>query len=293
MFGHFIGLALKGLKIDTITSQFGLQQLINEPTHLTANSSSCIDLIFTSQPNLAVESGVHSSLHPNCHHQIVFAKINLKNCYPPPYERDIWHYEKANADLICISIDQFPWDKRFSNLDVNQKVHLFNQTTKSTLCNLIPHETVTCNDRDPPWINSKIKGLIQEKNVAKKCYFQNNKDIQLFQRFQCMQNPLTATIEKSKEQFYSRISTKLMDPTISLKAYWSILKTFLNNKKLPCIPPIYHNNNYITKEKAHDFFAKQCTPVENSSKLPTNFFKRTNNLLSAVSFTKDDIAKII
>ena len=27
----------EGLKIDTITSQFGLQQLINEPTYLTAN----------------------------------------------------------------------------------------------------------------------------------------------------------------------------------------------------------------------------------------------------------------
>ena len=97
-----------GLKIDTIISQFSLQQIINEPTHLTANSSSCIDLIFTSQPNLVMESGVHSSLHPNCHHQIVFAKINLKICYPPRYEREIWHYEKANADLICRSIDQLP-----------------------------------------------------------------------------------------------------------------------------------------------------------------------------------------
>ena len=94
-----------------------------------------------------------------------------------------------------------------------------------------------------------------------------------------------------------------MDPTTSPKAYWSILKTVLNNKKIPCIPPIYHNNNYITdfKEKAqifNDFFAKQCTLVENSSKLPTNSFKRTNNLLSTISFTKDDkimikVAKII
>ena len=100
----------EGLKIDTITSQLGLQQLINEPTNLIANSSSCIDLIFTSQPDLVMESGFHSSLHPNCHHQVVFAKINLKICYPPPYEREIWHYEKANADLICRSIDQFPWD---------------------------------------------------------------------------------------------------------------------------------------------------------------------------------------
>ena len=68
----------EGSKIDPITSQFGLQQLINEPTHLAADFSSCIDLIFTSQPNLVMESGVHPSLHPNCHHQITYAKFNLK-----------------------------------------------------------------------------------------------------------------------------------------------------------------------------------------------------------------------
>ena len=37
------------------TSQFRLHQIINEPTHILENSSSCIDLIFTSQPNLSVE----------------------------------------------------------------------------------------------------------------------------------------------------------------------------------------------------------------------------------------------
>ena len=42
----------EGSKIEGITSQSGLQQLINEPTHHTRDSSSCIDLIFASQPNL-------------------------------------------------------------------------------------------------------------------------------------------------------------------------------------------------------------------------------------------------
>ena len=90
----------EGLKTDTIASQFGLQRVINKPTYLTSNSSSCIDLIFTSQPNLVMESGVHSSLHLNCHHEIVFAKIKLKGHYPLPYEREIWHYEMANLTLF-------------------------------------------------------------------------------------------------------------------------------------------------------------------------------------------------
>ena len=69
-----------------ITSQFELQHLLNEPTHLhvrnmshARNSSSSIDLIFTLQPNLVMESGVHSSLHENCHHQIFHLLTNGKS----------------------------------------------------------------------------------------------------------------------------------------------------------------------------------------------------------------------
>ena len=63
----------QGNVLENITSQFGLQQIIKEPTHIVDNSSSCIDLIFTSLPNLIIELGVYPSLHPNCHHQLVYA----------------------------------------------------------------------------------------------------------------------------------------------------------------------------------------------------------------------------
>ena len=81
--------SFEGKKIEHITSQFGLSQIINEPMHILDSSFSCIDLIFTSQPNLVIESGVHPSLHQNCHHQIIYAKFNLQMFYPPPYCREI------------------------------------------------------------------------------------------------------------------------------------------------------------------------------------------------------------
>ena len=49
---------------------------------MVKNFSSCIDLIFTSQPNLVMDAGVRPSLHANCQHQIVYAKFNLKIQYP-------------------------------------------------------------------------------------------------------------------------------------------------------------------------------------------------------------------
>ena len=126
-----------GSKIDGITSTFGLQQIINEPTHIIGDASSGIDLMFTSQSDLVMESGVHSSLHPNCHHQITYAKFNLKIHYPRPNERKIWHYEKANVDCIRKSIDEFSWEKCFANTSVNDKVHIFNKTVKNVMSNYI------------------------------------------------------------------------------------------------------------------------------------------------------------
>ena len=112
--------------------------------------------------------------------QTVFAKFNLELFYPLTYEREIWHYGKANTDLIRRSIDEFSWENRFSNTDANQKVYLLKETIKNIISNFILQETIVCDDRDPPWINSKIENLIAEKNIAKKCYLQNNSNIRLF-----------------------------------------------------------------------------------------------------------------
>ena len=80
----------EGRKIETVTSQNGLHQEINETTHILNVSFSCIDLIFNSQPNLLIENGAHPSLHPNCHHEIIFAKFNL----------DIHHLMKEKFGII-------------------------------------------------------------------------------------------------------------------------------------------------------------------------------------------------
>ena len=134
-------------------------------THLQAKPKT--NLIFTSQPNLITDSDVHSSLHSNCRHQIVFTKFNLHILYPLPYLREIWHYRKGNTRLIRRAIKEFNWERAFSNTNVNEKVDIFNRTILNILSNFIPHETIVCNDKDPPWFNNRIKTLIQEKNAIR------------------------------------------------------------------------------------------------------------------------------
>ena len=44
-----------------------------------------------------MQSGAHSSLHLNCHYQIVFAKFDLSILYPPSYKIIVWFHEKADT----------------------------------------------------------------------------------------------------------------------------------------------------------------------------------------------------
>ena len=241
--------SLEESKIDIITRSYGLNQLIQEPTHILNSSTSCIDLILTSQPNLVMESGIHSSLQSNCHHQIVFAKFYLSIFYPLSYERTVWYYERANTELMRRAIDQFDWLRALSNVNVDEKVYFFTKTLLNIIQNFIPHETIICDDRDLPWINEETKKLMIEKNLAFKLYCCSNRNMFVLEKFKAAQYQLHIYLEELKEKYYTKLSSGLADPLTSPKTYWSILKTFLNNKKIVSIPRLFHENKFVTDFK--------------------------------------------
>ena len=157
---------------------------------------SCIDLIFTAKPNLMVDSGVHPSLRPNYQHR----------------------------------------QRAFSDINIEERVSFFNKTISNIVLYFVPHKTVICDGRDPPWINTR--------KILYKKYFCSSKNTKLFEKFKLLQNKTLNLANDSRDRYYTRISNKLNDLHVSLKACWSILKMFLNNQKTPIIPPLFHENNF-------------------------------------------------
>ena len=51
----------EGSILNDLMAQYGLTQIIHEPTHILEPSISCIDLMFTSQENLATNSFIIAS----------------------------------------------------------------------------------------------------------------------------------------------------------------------------------------------------------------------------------------
>ena len=113
-----------------------------------------------------MKSGVQHSFHPNCHHQLVFAKFNVSIYYLPLYERTVWYYNKANTDLIWRAIGMFDWDKALRFNDADKQVAIFSDTLMNIMQNFIPNEIIICDDRDPLWINQEIKQLNRKTNFT-------------------------------------------------------------------------------------------------------------------------------
>ena len=125
-----------------------------------------------------------------------------------------------------------------------------------------------------------------------------NKSYDAYLKLQTVSTELSEMILKWKDDYHRQLSDKLNDPKTSAKAYWSILKTLYNGKKIPLISPILVNNKLISnfKEKANHFnafIASQCTPVSNDSALLSTTNSVSNVSLSSFQFKVQDIPKII
>ena len=285
------------VSIDNLTSSYGLKQLIAKPTHILPTSSSCTDLLFTNQSNMVIDSGVFPSIHQSCHHHIVFANINLKIFYPPPYTWHIWDYSNSNHEAINNDWG-FDWEKAFSNFNVHKQVKLFKETFCNIFMNFVPNKLITVDDRDPPWMTEKIKKLLKDKSKLYKLYIENGRKIGIYEKLLNMTNNITKEISNSKKIYFANLAKKLSDPKLMRKAYWGILKSFTNWKKNLIIPPLLINDQLATnfKEKTNNFnqyFSNQCPVIDNSSKLPMDQAPYTTSLLSSIDIKESDILNIL
>ena len=90
----------------------------------------------------------------------------------------------------------------------------------------------------------------------------------------------------------------MINPLTSAKTSLSILKSISMIKKIPCISTLLRQNRYINKHEEkteifNNFFANQCSLIDNSNVFPSLLFKRSETVIFFINFSLDDIAKVI
>ena len=117
------------------------------------------------------------------------------------------HYNHVNIDLNKKAIDDFDWKKALEGCYPNKQVNILTDNVLNIMSNFILNKNII-DDRDPPYINKKIKGLIHERNLVSKKHLKKiNSDIQ--RAFYQIQDQLRLAIGNSKLKYYQKLSNKL------------------------------------------------------------------------------------
>ena len=113
----------------------------------------------------------------------------------------------------------------------------------------------------------------------------------LLSKLNLLQEQLHLLINKSKQNYFIRMASKLTNVQKNSKTYRSLLNHFLIDH---CS---MKTNLWLILKKMPNFlmhfFAKKWYLIKNSSKLPSHYHYLTDNHLSYISFSQDDIAKIV
>ena len=139
----------------------------------------------------------------------MFSRFNVKISYPFPYEREIWHCKKANIDLIQQAVHEFNWERAFHRKNINEEISILNNTINDVISNFIPHETITCDDKKPPWFDKNIINLIKNKNIFYKPHTANENSNDKKEAIKELQNKLTSTTENAKIEYYTKLLVEL------------------------------------------------------------------------------------
>ena len=174
---------------------------------------------FTDQRNLVVDSGVHPFLHTNCYHQITFCKFNLITEYPPPYQRLVWGYKRANANSIKQALYQVNWSTILSNKHVHQQVNILNSIVLNVFTNYVSNKVITIHDKDPPWMTDFIKSRIEWQNSIYKSFQNSSNNLAQYNTFQQAIIEVSDFIYEKKNDYYNALAKKLSHPTTSSKTY--------------------------------------------------------------------------
>ena len=287
-----------GKKLADLVTLECMEQIIDEPTHMPSDTTStCIDLIISSNPAAIIDHGVLPSFDPRCKHQVIYSQINFHVPPPPKYKRTIWDYKACNLSALKRDLEAFGWSDAFLNLNIDQMVELYTSTLLSFAKKHIPFKIATISDKDAPWLNNDIKNAIKKNKRLVKNWKKNKTpgDTNIKNR---SQRDLHKLITEAKSKYIEDLGRKISDPNTGSKIFWSAYKRLINNKKITNIPPLLDNGSFISnfKDKAARFnklFAGYCTIFENDSEIPSTPTPLTNNFLGDIDVHIADIGTII
>ena len=233
--------------MNSLCTQFGLSQCIQEPSHFIENASSILDLVLVTNKNSVLVTGVGEPCLDSHvrYHCPAFAVLNFLKPRHKSIRRTIWKYDEGNYDDFRIELNNFDWDTLACD-DIDMYVNNFTNTLSQIASSFIPNKCVTIKPYEPPWLTKEIKNKIRQR---KRLYRKARKTDSLYHwnKFKKLRNEIVCLIRQRKDEHFQNLTSKLKTGSLSSCDWWKIIKhgLIMDSSKMSnsSIPPLFYGNN--------------------------------------------------
>ena len=175
-----------------------MKQLITQPTRVTETSKSLIDVIFTSNPAIIVDSGIVETHISD--YFLVFAALNLRMPKPPAAYVVARSYKYYDPQSFLSDLNKIPWYENILPDDVNEKLLHFNKAFFRVLDNHAPIKKIKIKHRRCPFINEEIKEKMAKRDQAHKITRETSALVD-WQYYQHCRNDVKRVLREAEKEF--------------------------------------------------------------------------------------------
>lgn len=234
----------------SMLDEFGLHQIISEPTRITFGRTSLIDHILVTDINSIKESGTRD-MSGFSDHELIYCKVNIEVDNPirhPIIRRNFKNFSVVDFHTYLECIE---WNSMFKLKSVDEKVAVFTNNVISAFDVFAPLVIKRTSKPKPPWLTDNILFMMSLRDDALKRY-KRTKSNAHWEYYKSLRNLITLTIRNEKKAF---LNTTFRN--CARKDLWKELRNcriYNNKNKAFSIP--HHLNK---PDEINDFFVDSVT----------------------------------
>ena len=238
------------LSLNNFLDKYGMHQIIMEPTRITNNSKTLLDIIVTSSleyvrdPEVVRMDGVSD-------HCLVKCNIYCKRLQKTIKFRTCRDYSSFNYNAFLADMYGFNWDFLYTLGDVNEMVNFFTGAVNDLFDRHAPYKTSRITKSPAPWITPNIKYLMRLRNKAHSKY-KKVKTAESWNEYKQLRNFVTMSVRNEKKAYLNHQFR--VDP----KGFWRTLK-WLNINSVPDSNP----GDVGTPNDFNRYFLNNIPPINN------------------------------
>ena len=261
--------------LNEICSNSNLSQLIKEPTRVTSQSSSLINVILASNTDLVVKGGVEMT-HISDHY-LVYSILKLKLSKSSPNYVLATSLKNYSPEQFKSDLAQIIWEENLIHNDVNKQTENFNHKFLSVLNTHAPVKTIKIKRRLCPFVNKKIVDIMKKRNTFHKIARQIGCALDWDRYSQC-KNQVKDKLNEAERKFVH----KKIHNSNNNNSLWKIIRDCTPKKETSC--QSYSRNVSVLANEFNEFFTSVGAKASADSRAMVN----TRNPQTILSITQSE-----